>query len=490
MARTRREFLIDSGLAIGAAAVGSSFGACSGRAADGRYDLCIIGSGFAGTFLGLSAIEMGFVTVILEAGSKPRREGTAGTLSDSFEFRSTGGLRYPVNGTRAITVGGASVHWGGVTTRLWPEEFRMRSTYGRMVDWPISHQDLEPYYCRSEQLLLAKGHAPVPGAEPARACGYPNEKNEPYEDPRVAIEGKETAYFPLAHSRRGGNFAVRLADEEIPAFEVAGRGTLLADRQVIDIVTLDGKTIDHVAVRGLDGSSESIHARAFVVAAGVVESARLLLISHSSWFPEGLGNRHAQVGRYFNVHPSLQTSFEFRSDLALAKAHHRTCSLNDDYRLEGLNACQYQLDVLASGGGRWKAQPETEPAYENHVTLSSTETDRFGVPLPELNFDYTDLDRRTLERNYATLEALSRELAAPGTEIARNDRWRAHPAGTCRMSESEQTGVVDRHNRVFGLDNLYVSGASTFPTSGTANPTNTVVAMTLRLADHLGNQLG
>lgn len=489
MALTRRQFLIDSGFVLGASAVGSLSGCSGGGASDGRYDVCVIGSGFAGTFLALEAVARGHETVVIEAGSRPRREGTAGTLADGFEFRSSGELRYPVNGTRAITLGGASVHWGGVTTRLWPEELAMRSTYGRLVDWPISLADIEPYYCRSEVLLLAKGHAPLPGAEPARSCAYPVEKPGPYVDPGIPIEGVDAAYFPIAHSRRGGNFALRLADEELPAYEAAG-GTLLTDRQVTDIVTLDGKTVDHVATRGLDGSSRKIHARTFVVAAGVVESARLLLASRSSWFDEGLGNRHGLVGHYFNVHPSLQTRFEFRDGIELERGHHRTCSLNDGYRRRGLNGCQYQLDILASGAGRWKAQPEIEPAFDNHVALSPTETDDFGVPLPVVNFAYTEQDARTLEHNYRTLDELTRELARPGAEIRRHDRWRAHPAGTCRMGADETTGVVDSNNRVFGLDNLFVSGASTFPTSGTPNPTNTVVALTLRLADHLDGLLG
>ncbi|MFQ5524664.1 MAG: GMC oxidoreductase [Thermoanaerobaculia bacterium] len=489
MALTRRQFLIDSSLVLGASATGVLGGCKTSGPPAGRYDVCIIGSGFAGTFLGLSAIDQGLHTVIVEAGMKPRREGTVGTLAEAFKFRSTGEVRYPVNGTRAITVGGASVHWGGVTTRLWPEDFRMRSEFGRLVDWPISEKDLAEYYCQSETLLHAKGHAPIPGAEPERTCAYPQTKDEPYRDPKLAIEGREVAYFPLAHSRRGGNFATRLLDQEIPSFEESELGTLVEDRQVIRLATLDGETIDHVEVGASDGTRETIHARVFVVAAGVVESTRLLLASTSSWFPEGLGNNRGLVGHYFNVHPSLQTKFELRPELDLPRGHHRTCGLNTLYRRQGVNACQYQLDVLADGTARWKAQPEIEPVYESYLGLSASETDAFGVPLPELHFGYSDRDQRTLERNHRSLKEVKRALAAPGEEIRDHDRWRAHPAGTCRMGFDETNGVVDSNGRVFGLDNLFVSGASTFPTSGTANPTNTVVALTLRLADHLADAL-
>ncbi|MCP4205174.1 MAG: GMC family oxidoreductase [bacterium] len=485
MAITRRDFLVGTGAALASTAVG-----CNGTSTlAGEYDLCIIGSGFAGTYLGLRAVDSGLRTVIVEAGSRPRRGGSLESLEESFKFRSRGATSYPVNGTRAIAVGGASRHWGGVTTRLWPEDFRMKSEFGRLIDWPIAFDDLVSYYCESERLLLAKGYPTVTGAEPSRNCSYPQEKDGAYRDPGVRIEGKGVAYFPVAHSRRGGNYALKLLDEEIPSFVQSDLGTLIEDQQVTNIVTLDGETIDHVELRGLAGRSGKLHARAFVVAAGVVESARLLLASESSWFPNGLGNRHAQVGHYFNVHPSLQTKFDLRSDLDLPAGHHRTCSLNTEYRQEGINACQLQLDVLANGAARWKAQPEIEPNYESYVTLSKTLTDVNGVPLPELHFGYSEQDQRTLERNYLSLEAAKRELAAPGGNVKDHDRWRAHPAGTCRMSFDEETGVVDRDNRVFGLDNLYVSGACTFPTSGTANPTNTVVAMTLRLADHIQDRL-
>ncbi len=483
MGFTRRDFLIGSGAVLASSAVG-----CAPD--DSSYDLCIIGSGFAGTFLGLRAVQHGLRTVIVEAGSSPEKGGSPESLEPSFRFRNAGSQSYPVNGTRAIAVGGASRHWGGVTTRLWPEDFRMKSEFGRLVDWPIGFDDLAPYYCDAEAFLLPRGYAFVPGAEPPRPCAYPNQRTGPYRDPGVRIEGKEVAYFPLAHSRRGGNFATRLFDEEIPSFVQSDLGTLIEDRQVTDIVTLDGKNIDHVKLHSLGGRPKELRAKVFVVAAGVVESCRLLLASRSNWFPDGLGNRHGQLGHYFNVHPSLQTKFDLRPDLDLPQGHHRTCSLNAAYRRDGINACQYQLDVLASGAARWKAQPEIEPNYGNFVTLSRTETDSFGIPLPEVHFGYTERDQRTLERNYASLEVAKRELGAAGGTVNDHDRWRAHPAGTCRMGFDEKTGVVDRNNRVFGLDNLFVSGACTFPTSGTANPTNTVVAMTLRLADHLKDALG
>ncbi len=478
MVLNRRELLLGTG-ALGAATLG-----CDRLGRTERYDLCIIGSGFAGTFLGLRAVGYGLRTVIVEAGSSPQRLPDSNALESSFQGTSSGSVDYPLNTTRAIAVGGASRHWGGVATRLWPSDLRMRSEFGLFADWPLSYEDLEPYYCEAEQLLAVRGFAPVPEAEPPRDCAYPDQKSEPYQAPRVECTRGEGIFFPLAHSRRQGDFGIRLVDEEIPRFLEAPLGTLLEDRQVTQIVTLDGKTVDHVEARGLDGSVLRLRARYFILAAGVIESARLLLLSRSSWFPDGLGNRRGLVGRYFNEHPSLEARFELRERLDLPRGHHRAYSLNDTHRRTDLNAYQFQLDVSNHRPARWMVQPEIEPRYENRVTLSRTRSDAFGYPLPDIELTYSERDRRTLAASGEILARAKRELAVSGTERD-SKRWRAHPAGTCRMGVDERSGVVDRYNHVFGMENLLVSGACTFPTSGTANPTNTVVAMTLRLADTL-----
>ncbi len=148
-----------------------------------------------------------------------------------------------------------------------------------------------------------------------------------------------------------------------------------------------------------------------------------------------------------------------------------------------INKLQDRLDSGRDRSVRWRVQPEFEPAYENHVALSATKKDPFGLPLPELTLNYTERDQRTIERcrrfHAETKKALE------GIEDRDFEFYRAHPAGTCRMGFDETNGVVDANNKVFGVSNLYVSGACTFTTSGTSNPTGPVVALTLRLADHL-----
>jgi choline dehydrogenase-like flavoprotein len=104
-------------------------------------------------------------------------------------------------------------------------------------------------------------------------------------------------------------------------------------------------------------------------------------------------------------------------------------------------------------------------------------------------FDYSDRDRATIAAGVEIQNELARALALDPAAARRSEHYRFHPAGTCRMGFAESDGVVDRDLAVFGMDNLYVAGAAVFPGSGTANPTATVVALTLRLADRLIDRL-
>jgi len=162
----------------------------------------------------------------------------------------------------------------------------------------------------------------------------------------------------------------------------------------------------------------------------------------------------------------------------------RTYAYMDEYRRRDLNAAHFQLRKVEDGLVL-KLQPEIEPRPENRVTLAKAQRDRGGDPVADVAFSYGERDRRTFEAGRHDLAAQVRALGADGAQIERSTKWRYHPAGTLRMARDEEHGVVDPNGQLFGIDNLFAAGASTFPTSGTANPTATVVALAHRLADHL-----
>jgi glucose dehydrogenase len=478
----RRRFL--AGVAGAAAAVGFPFVARGGSA---DFDVCVIGSGFAGVFLALRLARRGLRVGVVEAGRGTTRGLEAGDPSGRFRFVNTGQIAYDVNASRSISVGGTSLKWTGNVTRLSPSDFEQRSTFGIGADWPLTYDELAPYYCEAEEALSTVGHPFVDGAEPPRSCPYPTEKRGTYRGPARYLEGEPLPFFRVARSvREGGKGPVRLFEREIPQFLALPGARLLSNRQVTRLVTLDGATVDHAVAIRANGLEEQIRARTFVVAAGVVESARLLLLSRSTFFPDGLGNGSGLVGRHFNEHPSTTAIFEPRTRVDATAGTHRTYYYNDRLRGEGVDAAHLQLTTSkARPEVSWKLQPQIEARPENRVTLADSDLDPFGNPIPSLAFGYSDLDRTTFERGTELYDRHLASLARDPASVRRVSEWRMHPAGTCRMAESGSEGVVDGSNRVFGVENLYVSGACVFPAAGTANPTLTVVALTLRLADHL-----
>ena len=149
---TRREFLA-GGIST---ALSYSLLGCRGRTAQeaGLYDACVIGSGFAGTYLALTLVSHGVRTIMLEAGAAD------GAINQRrlFPVEISGEIKYPANRTRAIAPGGTSRLWSGVLSRLRPSDFRAASEFGMDVDWPITYGLLAPYYCEAERLLSATGH--------------------------------------------------------------------------------------------------------------------------------------------------------------------------------------------------------------------------------------------------------------------------------------------------------------------------------------------
>jgi len=479
---SRREFLRGGAAAL----VGGALGCAEGppRGAAPPYDVCVVGSGFAGLFLGQRLVDGGARTIILEAGPHLPGAGSPEGAIALFPWRSVGPVDFPLDETRTIGVGGTSRRWNGVATRLAPADFRTRTEFGLDADWPLAYDDLASYYCQAEEALGVTGGATVPGAEPPRSCPLPFEASG-YVSPAPLFEPLPLAFFPLPFSSRGGaRQPLRLADVEVPRFVGSAGATLLADSPAARLVTEDGVDIDSCEIRRADGSREAVRARCFVVAAGVVESARLLLASTSRFFPRGLGNRAGLVGTRFNAHPRYRRTLPPDGALGAPRGIHRSYSATEALRRQGLGAALFDVHLQAQTVV--DLMTEMEPAPANTVTLEGAAG---GPSVASLHVEWSERDRGTLAQGLALHDEVTRAVAPPGPLVPPALRW-FHPAGACGMGADEGSGVVDRDGRVFGLRNLYLAGASTFTTSGPGNPTLTVVALALRLADHLLGRLG
>jgi choline dehydrogenase-like flavoprotein len=254
-------------------------------------------------------------------------------------------------------------------------------------------------------------------------------------------------------------------------------------------------------------------ARRFVVCAGGIETPRLLLLSRSESHPEGLGNSYDRVGRGFNEHPSVnfyaKIPHTWGTVLPTNKIG-RTHQFYEHFRSQGLGSVlpvfrqswilphhnmpfrprNIPRNLLVLLGRFVRASlyigivTEMRVQDSNRVTLATEKKDAFGQPLAHLAFRYSDDDLRLLDG----CRSLVREFYGKiGAFNIHEDlvSWSRHHQGTCRMGSNPRTSVVDRNLKVHGVPNLYVCGSEVFVTGGAMQPCLTIVALALRLGEHL-----
>jgi choline dehydrogenase-like flavoprotein len=305
----------------------------------------------------------------------------------------------------------------------------------------------------------------------------------------------------------------RVNKEILPRFLASPLGTLISGVTATDLVHDERGAVHGVTARCLDGTTRTARARVYVVSCGGIQSPRLLLLSRSERFPDGLGNEYDRVGRGFNEHPSLNFYGRIRSGWGKLRPRHkigRTHQFYETFRAEGLGAIhavciqsfafpnhllRYRLADLpkhvADAASRlvWPTiymSPtlEMRPVDANRVKLSETTRDAFGNPTAHLALSFTDEDRRLLERSRELVLSCFEKLGATDIEEI-EQTWSRHHIGTCRTGDDPKTSVVDRNLRVHASPNLFVCGAEVFVTGAATQPVLTITAFAHRLAEHL-----
>lgn len=456
------------------------------------------------------------------------------------ENMSVGGTDVPLAGARVMTYGGSTIHWGGWAFRMKPEDFRRKFYTGAGVDWPFDYDHLEPYYVRAEQYIGVSGDSD--DSTVPRSAGYPFPAF-PYtlEDQSLAAALKalniEYSHLPIA--RHGVTnttskqapcqttgtckycpFGARYAATNFLNDMVSWNdypNLKLETEVLVDEIIMDSKArVSGVRVRRKTATqevSEVIEARRIVVAAGAIESAKLLQRSVSVHWPSGIGNDSDQVGRYFITHPyfvfkgrsagnplKLQKEMDFPT---LVSRHFDSPAEQERGKFILVNP----PDTFDSGivakmrkGGYTRQLIENEligpqvAALHGMVEVfgdprnriaNASEKNRLG--LYQTIVDYTkdkDFDARidVIQQHVIKIfeQMKVKSLGKPSIS------WRAdHAASTCRMGDDPSTSVVDSDLRVHGVENLYICSNATFPTLGAVNPTLTLTALAIRLGDHL-----
>lgn len=544
-----------------------------------RYDAIVVGAGAGGSVAAAVLAESGLRVLVVERGSwlrydqvgrdhlrnhrfskyghntGPEPEGHPRTvLTESGDERTTA----PYEGdyhNNAMTLGGGTRIYGAQAWRFHPEDFRMATRYGvpegsSLSDWPIGYEDLEPYYERAEWEVGVSGDGdahpgcgwrrspfPMPAlsrtleaerlAQAAAKLGWaagpvPLLINSVERDGRPACGrcGMCVGFACPTNSKNGGHNTMLLRAL------ATGNCDLICDTMAERIDTEAGRHVTGVRlVHAAAGSIQRRQVRAghVVVAAGAIESARLLLNSASEDEPNGLGNRNGHVGRNLQGHVYTGAYGLFDEPVqdglgpGVSIATRRFSHGNGDGIIGGgMLANEFTRlplihwnRALPPDAARWGSSAkqlmregyvrtshvqgpiQDIPSPESRVRLSRSVKDRFGNPVALLS---GDVHPESLRVAAMLAERAETWLWAAGARrVWRTKRGAGlsagqHQAGTLRMGDDPAASVTDPLGRIHGYDNLWVCDGSVHVTNGGVNPVLTILALAFRTAENLVKQ--
>ena len=515
---------------------------------DVRCDLCIIGAGAAGITIAREFLNGIHRVCLLESGGLEYEA----QIQDLYDGENTGLPYYDLISSRLRYFGGTTNHWNGRCAPLDSIDFKKRS-WVPYSGWPMSKQDLDPYYLRAQKI-----------------CGlgefvYDNRawKQLNIDSPPPVFDENKVDLKFFQFSDPVVRFGQVFRDELAGAKNI----DIYLHATVTNIQTnREGNQVEHLKIASLDGSRTEVSAKLYVLACGGIENPRLLLLSNKVR-PAGVGNSNDLVGRFFMEHPKGESGDVISDDKYLLldwfqKHYPNTTvphwpslcasesqqeilgllnssasiyytprlgtsgaelvdlyeSIKDDEDVEGWGrkiwAVVTDLDELVKAGYRryvegkkpivdpgrvylW-CRCEQAPNPDSRIQLSR-DKDALGQHRIELNWQLSLIDRQTL---LGLTRTIGEEFGRLGLGRVKLEDWTMddsaewkdlhggrHHMGTTRMSDDPKSGVVNGDCRVHECNNLYVAGSSVFTTGGWANPTLTIVALALRMSEHLKGRL-
>jgi choline dehydrogenase-like flavoprotein len=474
---------------------------------DRVFDVCIIGSGPAGTTLARRLGAKGLSVGLFEGGA----EALTNESQELYQGKTAGQPYYALDAARLRFLGGSSNHWGGWTRPLDPYDF-VPKVHNPLSGWPIAKADLDPYAAEADEILNLPADHPPPDVLP---------EDHDTVVPRLFRFSRPTTHF-------GEKYRAELAGSD--------NIRLHLNANLVDLRLNDGASaVSEALFRSYKRNDLfAVRARAFALCLGGLENPRALL-NATSQVGKGIGNEHDLVGRYFLEHPHAPIGrVVMRQPMTWMQVYSPTPALMDREKVLNFGVRIGHFDEWNAGDftGALAPQPECTTGFDallaaemkgeetacpahvgdafvsceqslnpdNRVRLTG-ERDKFGLRRMELDWSLSDTDMHTLQTAATTVGRLLAERDAgrlkvvdwltAGEKPDLDQLWGGnHHMGTTRMSADPSTGVVDADLKVHSLANLYVGGSSTFATSGHANPTYTIVQLSLRLGDHLAGVMG
>ena len=491
------------------------------------FDLCIIGAGASGLAIASRFLRSNHKVCLLESGNLDYDYQT----QSLYQGKNTGLPRVALDACRLRYFGGSTNHWGGWCSPLEPVDFKKREWIPNS-GWPINYFDLEPYYIESNKICELGSYV------------YNEDLWKERNTVPIKLNNNLFSYrfWKINPIRFGSIFESELRKSK--------NITVLFNSNVTKLqLSENTKKIDDITIKSFAGKTARVRSKYHILACGGIENVRILLISNDI-SKSGIGNENDLVGRYFMDHPpmdypppavrtakiitnqkdkilnlygkhrlkNIHTLTAFRlSDHIQEKHETLNCvawinylqvkpyeakdSSENEYNLsKSLNNLKgnstddykpYSIDLVC--------QFEQAPDPESRITLSN-ELDALGMKRVNVNWKLNKLDKHSIR---ILTELMATELTRLNLGRVKIEDWVLeqdntwpdnlqgawHHIGTTRMSDDPRTGVVDKNCKVHNIHNLFISGCSVFPTSGYANPTLTIIALSLRLADNIKNIL-
>ncbi|PPR27262.1 MAG: Fructose dehydrogenase large subunit [Alphaproteobacteria bacterium MarineAlpha9_Bin4] len=504
----------------------------------------IIGSGAGGGTMAYELTKAGIPCVCLEAGPFHKKEDYVNDEWGAFlqmawlDTRTTSGNWRVAKDFSGLptwlckAVGGTTTHWAGATPRFMDYEFKTKSTYGNvkgasLLDWPVTLSDMEPYYTRAEDAIGSThrgGRPALPAnnnykvfAEGAKRVGYKYYATGPYGTNAAPYDGRPGSIqdgFNFQGDKNGSKWST--AKREIPRALQTNLLDLRTDSHVTRITHDKNGMVDGVIYRDVDGNEQRQEAKVVILSGNSIESPRLLLMSDSSMFPDGLANSSGEVGRNYMRHltGSMYARFEKPVNFYRGETMAGFCADEVKHNPKRGFVGGYYMETLALGPaflgsflepGGWGREftnmmdgyeniagmwivGEDMPQSKNRITLNTDVKDQYGNPVPNVHFDEHPNDIAMRTYAYEKAEDLYNSVGAVQT-------WRTppypstHNLGTNRMSAKPKDGVVNKWGRTHDIKNLYIADGSVMTTGAAANPTLTITALSIRFSENVISEI-